>query len=53
VLAIAAVALLVLDLVLGRKRPAWRRPAAINAWALIPVAFAWIVVTTTLGSKSF
>jgi hypothetical protein len=52
-LAAGAIGQFVLDLVLGRKRPAWRRPAAIIAWALIPVAFAWIVVTTTLGSKSF
>ena len=37
-------------LVVGVKRPRWRRVAVIAAWTLIPVGFAWFVLTGRLSS---
>jgi hypothetical protein len=37
-------------LVAGVKRPRWRRTAVIAAWALIPVSFAWFILTGRLSS---
>jgi hypothetical protein len=48
-LAVAAVVLLVLSI----RRPAHRRTAAIAAWALIPLSFGWIAVSSILGNGSF
>jgi len=49
VLAVAGLALLVL----GLRRPAWRRFAALAAWSLIPLAIAWIVIWTVQAEHSF
>ncbi len=40
-------------LVLGIRRPARRRLAAISACALIPLSLGWIAVTSLLGHSSF
>jgi hypothetical protein len=37
-------------LVAGVRRPRWRRTAVIAAWALIPVSFAWFILTGRLSS---
>jgi hypothetical protein len=37
-------------LVAGVKRPGWRRAAVIAAWTLIPVGFAWFILTGRLSS---
>ena len=39
-------------LVAGVTRPHWRRRAAIAAWTMIPVAFAWFVLTGRLASRT-
>jgi hypothetical protein len=38
-------------LVAGATSPRWRRGAAIAAWSVIPVAFAWFVLTGRLSSR--
>jgi hypothetical protein len=39
-------------LVAGVNRPRWCRRAAIAAWTIIPVAFAWFVLTGQLASRT-
>ena len=48
-LAVAALALLVL----GLRRPARRRIAAIVTWPLIPLAIGWILIWTVQAEHSF
>ncbi len=48
-LAVAALMLLLL----GIRRPARRRIAAISALGLIPLSLGWIAVTSLLGHSSF
>jgi hypothetical protein len=40
-------------LVVGMTRPRWRQAAVITAWAIIPVAFGWFVLTGRLASGSW
>jgi hypothetical protein len=37
-------------LVAGIRQPRWRRTAALVAWMLIPVGFAWFILTARLSS---
>lgn len=49
VLAAAAVVILVL----GRRRPSWRRTLTVAACALISLAVAWFAVSTAMAQRSF
>jgi hypothetical protein len=48
-LAVAALALLVL----GMRQARWRGGVAVGAWALVPLAGAWIVTSTVLAQRTF
>jgi hypothetical protein len=48
---LAAVAVVIL--VLGRRRPSWRRALTVIACALIPLAVAWFAVSTAMAQRSF
>jgi hypothetical protein len=49
-MAITALTVLLVAYRLTARR---RRAAAVVAWTLIPLAFGWIALTTSLGSHSF
>jgi hypothetical protein len=36
----------------GVRRPSWRRGAAITEWMIVPVGFAWFLLTGRLASGS-
>ena len=50
---VMAITALTVLLVARRLTPPRRRSTGFAAWALIPLAFGWITVTTSLGSHSF
>jgi hypothetical protein len=47
------VAVVVALLVLGLRRPRWRRAAALASVALLPLSVAWITATTVVAEHSF
>jgi hypothetical protein len=47
---LAAITLVVL--VVGVKRPYWRRAVAVTAWMIIPVGMAWFVLAGRLVARS-
>jgi hypothetical protein len=49
--ALAAVAVVIL--VLGRRRPSWRRALTVAACAVIPLAVAWFAVCIVMARRSF
>jgi hypothetical protein len=36
----------------GLRCPSWRRAASITAWMIVPIGFAWFLLTGRLASRS-